>query len=97
MEKLNKLTKKLIGFTISYLKKDFRKKLNLKFDDVKRWDLINYLHSNYKFNSYRNRLDDDQLFSKINIPEKIGVDPVSGGNFKGKSDDFLERILKNLT
>ena len=97
MEKLNKLTKKINRVYYFLFKERFSRKLNLKFDDVKRWDLINYLHSNYKFNSYLEiGCDDNQLFSKINIPEKIGVDPVSGGNYKGKSDDFFKQNIKKF-
>lgn len=97
MEKLNKFTKKINRIYYFLFKERFSRKLNLKFDDVKRWDLINYLHSNYKFNSYLEiGCDDNQLFSKINIPEKIGVDPVSGGNYKGKSDDFFKQNIKKF-
>ena len=97
MEKLNKFTKKINRIYYFLFKERFSRKLNLKFDDVKRWDLINYLHSNFKFNSYLEiGCDDNQLFSKINIPEKIGVDPVSGGNYKGKSDDFFKQNIKKF-
>ncbi|MDA8537577.1 class I SAM-dependent methyltransferase, partial [Candidatus Pelagibacter bacterium] len=33
--------------------------------------------------------DDDYAFSKIDVDSKIGVDPYSGGNFKGTSDNFF--------
>ena len=52
MEKLNKFSKKINRIYHFLFKERFSKKLNLEFNDVKRWDLINYLHSNYKFNSY---------------------------------------------
>ena len=46
-----------------------------------------------KKNNYLNYLeigcDDDQLFSKVKIKNKIGVDPVSGGNVRKNSDDFF--------
>ena len=97
MEKLNKLTKKINKVYYFLFKERFSKKLDLKFDDVKRWDLIHYLNSNYKFNSYLEiGCDDNQLFSRINISEKIGVDPVSGGNYKGKSDDFFKQNIKKF-
>ena len=97
MEKLNKFSKKINRIYHFLFKERFSKKLNLEFNDVKRWDLINYLHSNYKFNSYLEiGCDDNQLFSKINIPEKIGVDPVSGGNYKGTSDDFFLQNIKKF-
>ena len=97
MEKLNKFTKKINKVYYLLFKERFSKKLDLKFDDVKRWDLIQYLNSNHKFNSYLEiGCDDNQLFSKINISEKIGVDPVSGGNYKGKSDDFFKQNIKKV-
>ena len=92
MEKLNKFTKKINRVYYFLFKERFQKKLDLKFDNVKRWDLIQYLNSIYKFKSYLEiGCDDNQLFSKIDIPKKIGVDPVSGGNFKAKSDDFFSQ------
>ena len=90
MEKLNKFSKKINRIYYFLFKERFSKKLDIKFDDIKRWDLIQYLHSVYKFNSYLEiGCDDNQLFSRININEKIGVDPVSGGNYRGKSDEFF--------
>lgn len=97
MEKINKFSKKINRIYHFLFKERFSKKLNLEFNDVKRWDLINYLHSNYKFNSYLEiGCDDNQLFSKINIPEKIGVDPVCGGNYKGTSNDFFLQNIKKF-
>ncbi|WP_075522454.1 class I SAM-dependent methyltransferase [Candidatus Pelagibacter communis] len=68
----------------------------LKFDfpkDFNRVDLVDYL---IKKNDYKEYLeigcDDDQLFSRVNIKNKIGVDPVSGGNIRKTSDEFF---LKN--
>tara|TARA_B100002051_G_C16711889_1_gene627101 strand:- start:61 stop:738 length:678 start_codon:yes stop_codon:yes gene_type:complete len=90
VEKLNSLSKKINRIYYFLFKERFSKKLDIKFDDIKRWDLIQYLHSVYKFNSYLEiGCDDNQLFSRININEKIGVDPVSGGNYRGKSDEFF--------
>ena len=40
--------------------------------------------------------DDDYSFKKINVPEKIGVDPYSGGNFKGTSDQFFSQNKKKF-
>ena len=54
--------------------------------------LIEYL---IKKNNYKNYLEigcdkKNQLFSKVNINNKIGVDPVSGGNVRKTSDDFFK-------
>ena len=97
MEKINKFTSKIYKIYYYFFKDRFSKKLNLKFDNIKRWDLIDYLNTTYKFNSYLEiGCDDDQLFSKISIQEKIGVDPVSGGNYRAKSDDFFDKNLKKF-
>ena len=37
----------------------------------------------------------DEVFNKISI-EKIGVDPVSGGNFRGTSDEFFKKNKSNF-
>ena len=59
---------------------NFNKKIIYDFPiDYYRWDLIKYLHEKYKFNTYLEiGCDMDQLFSKINIKKKFGVDPFSG-------------------
>ena len=36
----------------------------------------------------------DDVFNHITI-EKTGVDPVSGGNFRGTSDEFFSQNSKN--
>ena len=35
--------------------------------------------------------DDNYSFSQIEVEKKIGVDPYSGGNYKGTSDEFFLR------
>ena len=52
--------------------------------------MIDYL---IKKNNYTNYLeigcDQNQLFSKVILITKVGVDPVSGGNIRKTSDDFF--------
>ena len=97
MEKISKFKSKINRIYYYLFKDKFSKKLNIKFDNIKRWDLINYFNAIYKFKSYLEiGCDDNQLFSKIEIPQKIGVDPVSGGNFRGKSDDFFSTNEKKF-
>ena len=97
MEKINKFKSKIHRIYYYLFKDRFSKKLDLKFDKIKRWDLIDYLNTIYKFNSYLEiGCDDDQLFSKIVIPNKIGVDPVSGGNYRATSDDFFASNKKKF-
>ena len=92
MEKLNKFTKFFRKIYHQVFIENFKGKLNYNFPkDYHRWDLIEYL---IKKNNYSDYLeigcDQDQLFSKVKIKNKKGVDPVSGGNIRKTSDDFFE-------
>ena len=92
MEKLNKFTKIFRKIYYKLFIENFKGKLNYNFtENFYRWDLIEYL---IKKNNYKNYLeigcDKNQLFSKVNIGNKIGVDPVSGGNVRKTSDDFFK-------
>ena len=91
MEKLNKF-KKIIN-KIYYLLfiENFKGKLKYDFPlNFSRIELIDYL---IKKNNYSDYLeigcDKDQLFSKVIIKNKIGVDPFSGGNVRKTSDQFF--------
>ena len=70
----------------------FSKRINYSFDKKTRLDLIQLI---IKKNEYKKYLEigcnQDEVFNKIDI-DKIGVDPISGGNFRGTSDEFF---LKN--
>ena len=92
MEKLNKFTKIFRKIYYKLFIENFKEKINYNFtENFYRWDLIEYL---IKKNNYKNYLeigcDKNQLFSKVNINNKIGVDPVSGGNVRKTSDDFFK-------
>ena len=92
MEKLNKFTKVLKKIYYKTFIENFKGKLEYNFpDNFYRWDLIEYL---IKKNNYTNYLeigcDQNQLFSKVIIDNKIGVDPVSGGNIRKTSDEFFK-------
>ena len=92
MEKLNKLTKIFKKIYYKTFIENFKGKLEYNFpSNFYRWDLIEYL---IKKNNYTNYLeigcDQNQLFSKVLIENKIGVDPVSGGNIRKTSDEFFK-------
>ena len=91
MEKLTRSKKFLNKLYYIIFKERFNKKINFKFEqNVFRWDIIDYLNNKYSFNSYLEiGCDNDELFSKINIEKKIGVDPIKGGNVKLTSDEFF--------
>ena len=76
----------------------FNKKIDFNFKkNIFRWDLINFLHKNNNFQSYLEiGCDEDLLFSKISIPNKIGVDPLFGGNIRKTSDQFFDTNQLNF-
>ena len=92
MEKLKEFKKIFKKIYYEIFVENFKKKIKYNFpNDFYRWDLIEYP---IKKNNYDNYLeigcDQNQLFSKVNIKKKIGVDPVSGGNIRVTSDDFFK-------
>ena len=91
MEKLNKLNKILNKIYYYLFIENFKGKIQNNFpENYYRWDLIKYL---IEKNSYKDYLeigcDQNQLFSKVKIDNKIGVDPESGGNIRKTSDAFF--------
>ena len=98
MEKVSKITKIINKIYYKLFIENFNKKITFKFtENYFRWDLIKYLHDKNKYNSYLEiGCDKNQLFSKINIKNKYGVDPTSGGNIKKTSDDFFYDNIKKF-
>ena len=92
MEKLNKFTKIFRKIYYKTFVENFNGKLNYKFpQNFYRWDLIKYLIEKKGYTSYLEiGCDQNQLFSKVIIDNKVGVDPVSGGNIRKTSDDFFK-------
>ena len=91
MEKLSKLNKIFNRLYYNLFIENFNKKIKYNFPlNFHRWDLIDYL---IKKNNYTDYLeigcDQNQLFSKIKIKNKVGVDPFSGGNVRKTSDQFF--------
>ena len=74
----------------------FSKKINFNFDKKSRLDLINYVIKKNKYNKYLEiGCHNNDVFDQIRI-KKIGVDPISGGNFRGTSDKFFEQNTSNF-
>ena len=92
MEKLNKFTKFFRKIYYQTFVESFKGKLTYNFpQNYHRWDLIEYLIEKNNYSDYLEiGCDQDQLFSKIRINNKKGVDPVSGGNIRKTSDDFFQ-------
>jgi len=91
MEKLNPLKKIFNKFYYEFFIENFKEKVIYDFpQDFFRWDLIDYLIKKYDYKDYLEiGCDRDQLFSRIKLENKIGVDPYSGGNVRKTSDDFF--------
>jgi len=92
MEKLNKFSKIFNKLYYNIFVEIFKGKLNFNFPpNYFRWDLIQYLINKNKYSDYLEiGCDQDQLFSKIKIENKVGVDPYSGGNVRKTSDEFFK-------
>lgn len=91
MEKLNKFQKIRNRIYYNLFIEKFNKKINYNFpDNYFRWDLIEYLIKKYNYTNYLEiGCDRDQLFSKVKIQNKVGVDPFSGGTVRKTSDKFF--------
>ena len=92
MEKLSKISKLFNKIYYNLFIENFKGKLEYNFpSDYYRWDLIKYLINKYNYIDYLEiGCDQDQLFSKVDIQNKVGVDPVSGGNLRKTSDEFFK-------
>ena len=76
----------------------FTKKISYNFEINKsRLDLIKYCIKKNNYQSYLEiGCDKNQIFDHIILKDKIGVDPVSGGNFRGTSDNFFLKNKRNF-
>ena len=95
-EEKRKLSFLINKFYHLFFSEKFSKKINFNFDKRNRLDLIKHV---IKKNDYKNYLEigchNNEVFDKIEI-EKIGVDPISGGNYRGTSDKFFKKNLKKF-
>ena len=91
MEKISKVKKIFNKLYYNLFVERFYKKLNYNFPlDFYRWDLIKFLNTKYDYKNYLEiGCDQDKLFQRIDIKNKFGIDPVSGGNVRKTSDDFF--------
>jgi len=98
MEKLNKFSRLFNKLYYNlFIEFNNSKVLDFNFTYEKRWDLINYIINKKHIKNYLEiGCDDDNLFNKINLPGKIGVDPRQGGNIRKTSDDFFKENKKKF-
>ena len=94
MEKNNKLFK-LYRLYHYFFGEKFYKKLDFEWNKYPSRDqIIQETINRKKYKSYLEiGCDQDQVFSKIKIEKKIGVDPVSGGTIKDTSDNFFKKNI----
>ena len=83
--KINKIYNLVFG-------EKFYKKLDFNWDNLpKRYDLINLVIEKKNYETYLEiGCDQDETFNQIRIKNKIGVDPIEGGNVRKTSDDFFK-------
>ena len=98
MEKLNKISKIFNKIYYNLFVENFRGKLHFDFPpNYFRWDLIEYLITKNGYSDYLEiGCDQNQLFSKIKIQNKVGVDPSCGGNVRKTSDEFFNDNKKKF-
>ncbi len=92
MNKTKKNYKFNYFFNLIFKEFFFKKKISINWDDYpKRYELINsiIIKKNYK-NYLEIGCFENENFDKIKIENKIGVDPVSGGNIRKTSDEFFK-------
>jgi hypothetical protein len=86
---------RLISFYHNLFGEKFRKEISVpKIFDYKihRLNLINKIIIDFQLKSYLEiGCDQDEIYSKIKVENKVGVDPVSGGNIRLTSDEFFKR------
>jgi hypothetical protein len=67
------------------------KNVNIELEkNITRVDLVNFFIKKYKFKNYLEiGCYRDLLFSKVQVENKVGVDPFCGGTIRLKSDNFF--------
>jgi|688.fasta_scaffold1707679_1 hypothetical protein len=75
------------------------KNVNIELEkNITRVDLVNFFIKKYKFKNYLEiGCYRDLLFSKVQVENKVGVDPFCGGTIRLKSDNFFWKINFFLT
>lgn len=79
-------------------KENFKKKLSFDWKNYSyRYEIINKIIEKKNFKTYLEiGCFKDENFKKININYKVGVDPVSGGTIRLKSDDYFRENKENF-
>ena len=86
---------KLISIYHNIFGEKFREEIPVpKIFDYKihRLNLINKIISDFQLKDYLEiGCDQNEVFSNVIVENKVGVDPINGGNIRSKSDEFFEK------
>ncbi len=95
---MNKLKLRLNRIYNYIFGEKFYKKINFEWQNKpSRYEILQDLINKNKFKKYLEiGCDNDELFSKIKIESKVGIDPVRGGTERVTSDQFFERNKKKF-
>ena len=90
MNKIKLRTNRIFNYLFG---EKFKKKLNYNWENYpSRMQIIKEIIEYKKYKRYLEiGCDNDELFSKIKIDFKVGVDPVSGGTIRSTSNDFFKK------
>lgn len=90
MNKIKLRTNRIFNYLFG---EKFKKKLNYNWKNYpSRMQIIQEIIEYKKYKRYLEiGCDNDELFSKIKIDFKVGVDPVSGGTIRSTSNDFFKK------
>lgn len=82
----------------NFKEKFFSKKIKFNFPkNINRLKVIQYVVNKKNYKSYLEiGCDDNAVFAKIKVINKIGIDPVKGGNYRGTSDNFFKKNKKKF-
>ena len=86
---------KLISIYHNIFGEKFREEIPVpKIFDYKihRLNLINKIISDFQLKDYLEiGCDQNEVFSNVIVENKVGVDPINGGNIRSNSDEFFEK------
>tara|TARA_B100001175_G_scaffold203398_1_gene172657 strand:- start:6809 stop:7486 length:678 start_codon:yes stop_codon:yes gene_type:complete len=95
---MNKSKFKINKFYNIIFGEKFYKKLNFNWENLpKRFELINKIITKKNYKTYLEiGCDENQNFDRINIQEKVGIDPKKGGNIRISSDSYFKTCKKKF-
>ena len=95
---MNSLKLKLYKIYHIIFGEKFFKKINFEWKNYsKRYEIINEIIEKKNYKTYLEiGCDENKTFNEIKIKEKIGVDPIRGGNLRLTSDEFFLRNNKKF-